>query len=88
MSVSHLHPLLTLYAMSLVSEVSKSDIWDLGDGGGRPPILLQPRVLSLMLARMVVSMMTCAGYANNLANCNSRVHQYYYLLHEVNVFLQ
>ena len=37
MSVSHLHPLLTLYAMFLVSEVPKSDIWDLGHGGGGAP---------------------------------------------------
>ena len=33
-----------LYAMFLVSEVPKSDIWDLGDGGAS--ILLQPRVPS------------------------------------------
>ena len=36
MSVSNLHPFLTLYAMSLVSELPKSDIWDLGDGAVSP----------------------------------------------------
>ena len=43
------HALRTLPAMSLVSQTSKSEIWDLTSRGGRvPPILLQPRVLHVV----------------------------------------
>ena len=47
MSISQLHALQSLSVIFLVPEVPKSEICDLGSTGGRPPILLQPRVLTV-----------------------------------------